>query len=174
MFTNQLSSTTGDPVEEEVDEQQQLAENDPLASVLQVNLGELDFSILPSEYEVESGSFATVMTSAATGETGTTSGRENDRYDLADSWHQESRVKSQCRDYAVVGRKSCSVEGHMWERCSAVMGGAGTMRSHGAVYMSRKKQESRVRNTTQTINPLVIHGTRRICREEQYLMPTPL
>ena len=47
----------------------------------------------------------------------------------------------------------------VWDRCSAVMGGAGTMRSHGAVYMSRgarvkdqaKGQESEIPHKPLTL-----------------------
>ena len=61
-----------------------------------------------------------------------------------------------------MGGEWCS-EGHMvvWNRCSAVMGGAGTMRPHSmwcSVHFTGCKsgQESEIHHAT--INPLVIHA----------------
>ena len=78
---------------------------------------------------------------------------------IFECWHQESRVKSQCRDDAVMGGEWCSVGLHMvvWDRCSAVLGGAGrTMRSHSmwcSVHDScHGVQESRVKSQEAEIH----------------------
>ena len=81
---------------------------------------------------------------------------------------QDSRVKSQCRDDAVMGGEWCSVDA-TWCGTGAVRSweDQGYLRSHGAVYMSRCMQESRVKSQKYTfimINPLVIHAERLVPR----------
>ena len=74
-----------------------------------------------------------------------------DRYDLADSWHQESRVNAGV--LAVMGGEGSHgvVQSSHVTGCKSFVMSHGLYMSHGVYMMSRgaraKGQESRVRNT---------------------------